>query len=44
MKTTIKTGILSFGVSGRLFHASFLKYHPGFEFYAIVERSKKRLI
>ncbi|MGB5667982.1 MAG: Gfo/Idh/MocA family oxidoreductase, partial [Maribacter sp.] len=42
MNNTIKTGILSFGVSGRLFHASFLKYHPGFEFSAIVERSKKK--
>ena len=42
MKTTIKTGILSYGVSGKLFHAPFLKEHPGFEFTAVVERSKKK--
>lgn len=36
----IKTAILSFGMSGRLFHAPFLKVHPGFEFYAVWERSK----
>jgi len=39
---TIKTGILSFGFSGSLFHAPFLQYHPGFEFSAIVERTKKK--
>ena len=42
MKTTIKTGILSYGMSGKLFHAPFLKAHPGFEFTAVVERSKKK--
>jgi len=42
MSTTIKTGILSFGASGKLFHAPFLQYHPGFELSAVVERTKKR--
>lgn len=42
MNKTIKTGILSFGVSGSVFHAPLLKYHAAFEFYAIVERSKKK--
>ncbi|MDL5510757.1 Gfo/Idh/MocA family oxidoreductase [Arenibacter sp. M-2] len=40
-KKTIKTGILSFGMSGTLFHAPFLYGHPGFELTAVVERSKK---
>ncbi|SMD32885.1 Predicted dehydrogenase [Reichenbachiella faecimaris] len=37
----IKTGILSFGMSGQIFHAPFLAAHEGFELYAVVERSKK---
>ena len=41
MKTTIKTGILAYGVSGKLFHAPFLKEHPEFEFIGVVERTKK---
>lgn len=36
----IKTGICSFGMSGKLFHAPFVANHPGFELTAIVERSK----
>ena len=42
MKNTIKTGILSYGMSGKLFHAPFLKEHPEFEFIGIVERTKKK--
>src|SRR5690606_29575229 len=42
MKKTIKTGILSFGMSGKLFHAPFLREHPGFDLVAVVERSKKQ--
>lgn len=38
MNTPIKTGICSFGMSGKLFHAPFLHAHPGFELAAIVER------
>ncbi len=34
----IKTGICSFGMSGKLFHAPFIGAHPGFELSAIVER------
>ncbi|MEZ4970027.1 MAG: Gfo/Idh/MocA family oxidoreductase [Flavobacteriaceae bacterium] len=37
----IKTGILSYGMSGTLFHAPFLNEHPGFRLTAVVERSKK---
>jgi len=36
---TIKTGICSYGMSGKLFHAPFLEAHPGFELAAIVERN-----
>lgn len=38
--TIIKTGICSFGMSGKLFHAPFINAHPGYELSAIVERSK----
>lgn len=34
----IKTGIASYGMSGKLFHAPFIDAHPGFELSAIVER------
>jgi predicted dehydrogenase len=34
----IKTGICSYGMSGKLFHAPFIEAHPGFELSAIVER------
>ncbi|MDB5196560.1 MAG: oxidoreductase [Flaviaesturariibacter sp.] len=36
----INTAILSFGMSGQVFHAPFLKVHPGFRFYAVWERTK----
>lgn len=36
----LKTGICSYGMSGRLFHAPFIDAHPGYELAAIVERSK----
>ncbi len=35
----IKTGICSYGMSGKLFHAPFLEAHPSFELSAIVERN-----
>ena len=41
MENTIKTGILSYGMSGQLFHSPFVNAHEGFEFTAVVERSKK---
>ena len=37
----IKTAILSFGMSGKLFHAPFLSAHPGFQLMGAWERSKK---
>lgn len=39
--TSIKTAILSFGMSGKLFHAPFLSAHPGFQLMGAWERSKK---
>ncbi|MCR6719412.1 MAG: Gfo/Idh/MocA family oxidoreductase [Chitinophagaceae bacterium] len=36
----IKTGIASYGMSGKLFHAPFIANHPGFELTAIVERNR----
>lgn len=37
----IVTGILSYGMSGRVFHAPFIENSNFFEFKAVVERSKK---
>jgi len=34
----IRTGICSFGMSGKLFHAPFIENHPGYELAGIVER------
>jgi predicted dehydrogenase len=36
----INTALLSFGMSGQVFHAPFLQVHDGFNFYAVWERSK----
>jgi scyllo-inositol 2-dehydrogenase (NADP+) len=36
----IKTAILSFGMSGRVFHAPFIALHPGFKLVGVLERSK----
>lgn len=38
MSTIIRTGICSYGMSGKLFHAPFIDAHPGFELTGIVER------
>lgn len=37
----IKTALLSYGMSGKVFHAPFLELHPGFEIAGAWERSKK---
>lgn len=37
----IKVGVCAFGMSGKVFHAPFLKEHPGFFMSALVERSKE---
>lgn len=40
MSAPIQTGLCSFGMSGRLFHAPFIESHPGFALRAIVERHR----
>ncbi|KPE51969.1 Gfo/Idh/MocA family oxidoreductase [Chryseobacterium indologenes] len=37
----VKAGLCAFGMSGKVFHAPFLKEHPGFFISGIVERSKE---
>ena len=44
MKKKIKTGVLSFGMSGTLFHCPFLDAHEDFELHSIVERTKKNAV
>lgn len=41
MARKVKTAILSFGLSGKVFHAPFLNLHPGFEITGAWERSKR---
>lgn len=41
VENKIVTGIMSYGMSGRVFHAPFIEVHPQFQLHAIVERSKK---
>jgi scyllo-inositol 2-dehydrogenase (NADP+) len=38
--TPINTALCSFGMSGWVFHAPFINLNPGFNFYAVWERSK----
>ncbi|MET3035400.1 Gfo/Idh/MocA family oxidoreductase [Chryseobacterium sp. NRRL B-14859] len=37
----VKVGLCAFGMSGKVFHAPFLKEHPGFFISGVVERSKE---
>ncbi len=39
----INTALLSFGLSGRVFHAPFIELHPGFRLVGCWERSAKRI-
>ena len=41
--TTINTALLSFGMSGRIFHAPFIEQHPGLKLAACWERSSKNI-
>ena len=42
MINSIKTGMLSFGMLGKTFHAPFLSEHLGFELDAVAERTEKK--
>jgi scyllo-inositol 2-dehydrogenase (NADP+) len=37
----INTALLSFGMSGRVFHAPFITLHPGFKLQGVLERTKQ---
>lgn len=39
----IVTGLLAYGMSGKLFHAPFLDLHPGFALRAVAERTQQRM-
>jgi predicted dehydrogenase len=41
MSNTIKAALLSYGMSGKVFHAPFISLHPGLELKGAWERSKK---
>jgi scyllo-inositol 2-dehydrogenase (NADP+) len=42
MATPIITGLMAYGMSGRIFHAPFLTTNAGFKFKAVVERHEKK--
>jgi scyllo-inositol 2-dehydrogenase (NADP+) len=42
MSKPIITGLMAYGMSGRIFHAPFLTTNPGFKFKAVVERHEKK--
>ncbi|RZK81315.1 MAG: oxidoreductase [Pedobacter sp.] len=42
MNRQIITGILAYGMSGKVFHAPFINAHPGFKLHAITERNTKQ--
>lgn len=41
MNSKINTGLLAYGMSGKVFHAPFIATHEGFNLQGIVERTKK---
>jgi predicted dehydrogenase len=42
MQAPIKTALLAYGMSGRVFHAPFIAAHPAFQLWAVVERHEKK--
>jgi scyllo-inositol 2-dehydrogenase (NADP+) len=44
MNTPIKTALLAYGMSGKVFHAPFFSTHSGFDLYAVLERNQKTAI
>ena len=43
MSSPIITGLLAYGMSGRVFHAPFLSTNPQFKLKAVVERNQKKM-
>ena len=41
MKNKIRTGLASYGMSGRVFHAPFLEANPGYILKTVLERTQK---
>lgn len=41
MNTVITTGLMAYGMSGKLFQGPFLAAHPGFKLHAVTERNQK---
>jgi scyllo-inositol 2-dehydrogenase (NADP+) len=39
----IRTALLAYGMSGKIFHAPFLAAHPGFDLHGVVERTEQRM-
>jgi scyllo-inositol 2-dehydrogenase (NADP+) len=42
MKSPVITGLMAYGMSGRVFHAPFVALNPGFKLKAVVERHEKK--
>lgn len=43
MSSPIVTGLMAYGMSGRIFHAPFLSTNPQFKLKAVVERNEKKM-
>ncbi|MEJ7779494.1 MAG: Gfo/Idh/MocA family oxidoreductase [Daejeonella sp.] len=43
MQKPIVTALLAYGMSGKLFHAPFVNFHPGFAFKGVFEHNNKRV-
>src|SRR6478736_3521771 len=43
MSSPINTALLSYGMSGEIFHAPFLTLHSGFQLKKVIERSKQKI-
>lgn len=44
MSNQINTGLLAYGMSGKVFHAPFINSHPGFNLSAVTERNHKNAV
>ena len=44
MEKPIVTALLSYGMSGKVFHAPFLETNSGFELYGVLERNEKKAV
>lgn len=42
MEKKIITGVMAYGMSGKVFHVPFVDAHPGFKLHAVTERNQKQ--